>query len=491
MQSTSTSPATTRHFVPSGRERRTGPMQRWSPVRLKRIVMLSDFAGFVVAFALTFWAQAMLRPVPTFVVRDHIILLVCSSPAFAAGAGLNHLYKARMNERPLQEAANVAKAVGVGTGGLLLMALAIQYEALSRFWVAFSAVSLWLVLVIERAVIRLALGRLRVAGGLQRRIVIVGTDAQAIALMHGFERNPGMGYRVVGFVGDDDFAGRAGVDALGRVEDLPEILRRVDAVGVVISLASVSEQDVNMLTRRLTDEGFHVTLASGLRDIDIRRLRPQILDSRTMIYVEPVIRTGWRAGAKRSFDIVVASVLLILTIPIHLITIAAIKLTSPGPVFFVQTRVGRDGQPFRVVKYRTMEIDAEDKRAGLAELNEADGPLFKIRHDPRVTSVGRWIRKLSIDELPQLGCVLRGTMSMVGPRPALPDEVEQWDSETRERLRVLPGITGLWQTSGRSDSSFETYKRMDLFYVDNWSLRHDVHICVRTIGAVLACRGAS
>jgi lipopolysaccharide/colanic/teichoic acid biosynthesis glycosyltransferase len=160
-------------------------------------------------------------------------------------------------------------------------------------------------------------------------------------------------------------------------------------------------------------------------------------------------------------------------------------------VFFRQERVGRDGKPFEMIKLRTMYADAEQRKAELVDQNEADGPLFKMERDPRITRVGRYLRKLSIDELPQFWNVLRGQMSVVGPRPALASEVEAWDEELHDRLRVLPGITGLWQVSGRSDSSFEVYKRLDLYYVDNWSLLHDIRIVLKTFGAVVFQRGAS
>jgi lipopolysaccharide/colanic/teichoic acid biosynthesis glycosyltransferase len=210
-----------------------------------------------------------------------------------------------------------------------------------------------------------------------------------------------------------------------------------------------------------------------------------------MIYVEPTMRDGWRAIAKRVYDLVIATVLLVVTLPILVAAMIAIKLDSRGPVFFHQVRVGRHGQLFRLTKLRTMVVNAEARRAELEEQNESDGPLFKIKSDPRVTRVGRVLRKLSIDELPQLYCVLVGTMSMVGPRPALPDEVAQWDDEVAERLRVPPGLTGMWQVSGRADSSFEEYKRLDLYYVDNWSLKHDAQICARTVKVVLTGRGAA
>ena len=281
------------------------------------------------------------------------------------------------------------------------------------------------------------------------------------------------------------------VDVLGSIDEVREVLENFQAVGVVVSLASVPSDAVNTMTRRLTDEGYHVALSSSLRDIDVTRLRPQTLDGRTMIYVEPISRSGWQAAAKRLFDVALALTIMVLTLPIQIVTAIAVAATSKGSVFFRQIRVGQDGELFEVLKFRTMYNDAEERKAALMDQNEADGPLFKMENDPRVTSVGRILRKLSIDELPQLFCVLIGSMSMVGPRPALPTEVEQWDDDVRERLRVPPGLTGMWQVSGRSDSSFEQYKRLDLYYVDNWSLFHDLQICFRTIGVVVSGRGAS
>jgi exopolysaccharide biosynthesis polyprenyl glycosylphosphotransferase len=295
----------------------------------------------------------------------------------------------------------------------------------------------------------------------------------------------------VGFVGDDVIGPRGGVSVLGGLDQLGQILHDHDAVGVVVSLASIDDAQVNLLTRRLTDAGYHVALSTALADIDVTRLRAQQIDGRTMMYVEPVIRNGWRAIAKRAFDLVSASVVLIVTSPIWLAAAAAIAIDSRGPVLFRQRRVGRDGKLFTMTKLRTMTVDAEQRKEELADQNEADGALFKIHDDPRITRVGKVLRKLSIDELPQLLSVISGTMSMVGPRPALPDEVDQWDDTLCERLRVPPGLTGMWQISGRSDSNFEQYRRLDLYYVDNWSLVHDLRICAKTVGVVLTGRGAA
>jgi exopolysaccharide biosynthesis polyprenyl glycosylphosphotransferase len=464
---------------------------RQRAARWKRRLMMADAVALASGIVLAFVIQYVLRPVPRGIAYEHLGLVAVSLPCFAAGAGVNRLYQARANERQNDEVWNIVKAVGVCIGGLLVAAFALQYKDLSRFLVILLAASMVLMLIVERVVARGIFVKLRATGAISRRIVIVGTDAHAIGLLHTYERNPGLGYEVVGFVGDDDLGRRGGVDVLGTIGDLDRVLQEAQAVGVVVSLASVSSEDVNHVTRHLTENGYHVALSSSLRDIDVTRLRPQQLDGRTMIYVEPVLRGGWRALAKRVFDVSIASILLVITSPVLLAAMVAIRIDSRGPIFFRQTRVGKNGEHFTVIKLRTMVVDAEARKASLQELNEADGALFKMKNDPRVTRVGRLLRKLSIDELPQLWCVLEGTMSMVGPRPALPDEVAQWDAEVVERLRVLPGLTGMWQVSGRSDSSFETYKRLDMYYVDNWSLRHDAVICAKTVRVVVSGRGAA
>ncbi|HMC04926.1 MAG TPA: sugar transferase, partial [Actinomycetota bacterium] len=209
-----------------------------------------------------------------------------------------------------------------------------------------------------------------------------------------------------------------------------------------------------------------------------------------IVYLEPVQRHGWRSVAKRAFDLATASVALVLASPLLLATAIAVKLDSKGPAFFRQERLGRDGDLFDVIKFRTMVNDAERLLIDLREHNEADGPLFKMKDDPRITRVGRILRKLSIDELPQLWNVLRGDMSMVGPRPALASEMVDWSPELHNRLRVKPGITGMWQVHGRSNSSFDDYVRLDLYYVDNWSLITDLAVMAKTIPTVLLRRGA-
>lgn len=201
-------------------------------------------------------------------------------------------------------------------------------------------------------------------------------------------------------------------------------------------------------------------------------------------------RPARRAVAKRALDVVLAGAALVLSLPLLAILATAVRLDSPGPVLFRQRRVGLNGREFTILKFRSMVANAEALRERLEAANEADGPLFKITHDPRVTGLGRWLRRLSLDELPQLFNVVRGDMSLVGPRPALPDEVASYDHRAARRLLAKPGITGPWQVSDRHQSSFDDYLALDLDYVENWSIGRDLALLARTVPAVLQRTGA-
>ena len=205
-------------------------------------------------------------------------------------------------------------------------------------------------------------------------------------------------------------------------------------------------------------------------------------------------RTPTSEGAlllKRGLDLLGGTIGLLMISPIFIVTAILIKVTDPGPIFFSQVRVGRNGRRFKMHKFRSMVVDAEKRKKELMKLNEMDGPVFKIKRDPRITPIGRFIRKTSIDELPQLINVLVGDMSLVGPRPPLPDEVDQYKDWQRRRLSVKPGITGLWQVSGRNQIDFDEWMELDLTYIDNWSIWLDIRILLKTIPVVLFSKGAS
>jgi exopolysaccharide biosynthesis polyprenyl glycosylphosphotransferase len=488
-------PATTRHLFrieprsyPSGR--RVHPTT--DPSTVKRWLILADVVAVLTAVVVALLVQQTWSPVGLDGVRVQWLVLVASSPFWFASALVNNLYAARANQRRLDEYKNIVMTAIMGVGSMIAVAFVFQQLDLRRSWVLTLFVAVVVALVIEREGARVVFHRLRRSGNLSRPVLVVGTDDNAAALARTVQERPELGYRAVGFVGsrptDTELHGVPLLGDLSRVEDAAA---ESGATGVLISLYSVDGPTVNALSRRLTDAGLHVTLVSSLHDIDIHRLRLQQIDNRALLYIEPTIRTGWRYIAMRMFDYSVALVGLLLTLPILAVAMLAIRLDSKGPAIFRQVRTGVNGQHFEILKLRTMVDGADSMKAELMEHNEKDGPLFKIEDDPRVTRVGRILRKFSIDELPQFWNVVRGEMSVVGPRPALPSEVAQWEDDVHERLRVLPGITGIWQVSGRSDTTFEDYKRLDHYYVDNWSLAHDIRIVVKTLGVVLSRRGAS
>jgi exopolysaccharide biosynthesis polyprenyl glycosylphosphotransferase len=461
-----------------------------SPQLLRRSQMLADGAmvtlGLILALVLpTNLDDSLVGWVPT------VAAVTATVVAWLVALSAARLYVARVVELASEEIRRLALAGLAVAAAIVLGTFMVGAEKVSRMGLASMVTIVTALLVVERSIARLVFLRLRASGRAVRRIVILGTDSAAIALADSVVQKRSLGYQVVGFIGNDAYARRQGRVVLGGIDRATEILEEHQCSGALISLNSLSIVDVNRLTRELTDAGLHVALSTGLRDIDITRIRPQGIDGQNLLYVEPTIRTGWRRAAKRTFDIAVAGVGLVATAPFVAVAAALIKLESDGPVFFRQERVGRDGEVFKMIKLRSMYQDAEQRKAELMSQNEHDGPLFKMRNDPRVTRVGRIMRKLSVDEFPQFWNVIRGEMSIVGPRPALPSEVRSWDHELHDRLRVLPGITGMWQVSGRSDAGFDAYKRFDLYYVDNWSLVHDMKIVFRTFFVLLSQRGAS
>lgn len=268
-----------------------------------------------------------------------------------------------------------------------------------------------------------------------------------------------------------------------------DITRQVEQLrATVIVVTGNVLRDEMYLTQLLTIRrtGVDVHVHTGLRGLDCRDVRTAPLGSSTVLCLDQPRLIGCQRFAKRSLDLAVAMGVLMLAVPVLAVTALAVKIEDGGPILFRQRRVGRDGVIFWMPKFRSMQVDAEDKVEDLRHLNERDGgPLFKIDADPRVTRTGRIIRALSIDELPQLVSVIRGDMSLIGPRPALPDEVAQFDARLASRHDVRPGLTGLWQVEARDDQSFGAYRRLDLFYVENWTLLLDFTILVHTVPAVL------
>ncbi len=457
----------------------------------KTALFLGDLIAVSVALLLSVLIHSAINPTDPVSGTTYFVLLYASLIIWPVLFTHQSLYKARFITRGVDEGWRCIKAITSAMVGIGVLSIMTKAE-LARTWFVIAYITLIAIVGIVRIVARVMFTRSRRDGRLLRRVVIVGRNAEGHLVREMLDADPIHGYEVVGFVEDliDGGRGDGESEAITDVQRTLDAVRVTDAVGVIIAATAMDVGTSNRLIRMLTENGIHVELSSTLCDIAAERLTIRPLGRFPMVYIEPIRRNGWRMVAKRLFDVAAASLVFFVTLPILAAAMLFIKLDSPGPVFFKQQRVGRDGKLFWVYKLRTMVVDAEALLENVRHLNEAEGPLFKIKDDPRITGIGRFLRKTSIDELPQLINVLKGEMSLVGPRPALPSEAEQWQPSLFNRLRVQPGITGMWQVNGRSDSDEGDYGQLDLYYVDNWTLYTDLSILVRTIPAVLLQKGA-
>jgi exopolysaccharide biosynthesis polyprenyl glycosylphosphotransferase len=350
------------------------------------------------------------------------------------------------------------------------------------------AFAIFYVSLFRAAYERGTLALLRVAG-YQRRALLVGRGKHIADVAGALAHQPHEPVEVVGYISPRPF-GVDGLRSLGTLADLPAALESSRLDEVIIADPDFPQDDAVELVDQCHRRGVRVRLAPSTMEILIHRAEFVPGQSVPLFELAPPVFEGIDFALKRTFDIIGASILLVLLSPLLLVITLAVKLSSRGPTLFRSTRRGIGQRPFACLKFRTMQTDAEERQADLEELNEASGALFKIREDPRLTPVGHLLRRFSLDELPQLVNVLRGEMSLVGPRP-LPERdyamLEDWH---RKRYLVLPGITGLWQVSGRSELDFDDLVHLDFIYLERWSLALDLSILLKTVPAVLLRRGA-
>jgi exopolysaccharide biosynthesis polyprenyl glycosylphosphotransferase len=384
---------------------------------------------------------------------------------------------------------------GTVTSVAALYVLSLLYRQVlySRLIFAYAGILILVMLTIARAVENQVIARLRQRGYGVQQVLIVGAGETGRTIMRNIVAQPELGYEVVGFL--DDKPERGGRDfgrfkGLGGTDQIPQVIARYPVDTVIITLPWLYHRKILGIMAQCERAKVAVKIVPDLFQMSLSDVDIDDLNGVPLIGIKTVSISGWNLAVKRFMDIVVAVLGLVFLSPAMLAVAILVRLDSPGPVIFRQTRIGRGGRPFTVLKFRSMRAGAEEEKPALTDLNEASGPLFKIKEDPRITRLGGFLRRASLDELPQLYNVLRGEMSLVGPRPHLPEEVEQYQEWHKKRLRTWPGLTGLWQVSGRSDLTFDEMMLLDIYYVENWSLLMDLRIALKTIPVAILGTGA-
>ncbi len=457
------------------------------------LTALSLPVAYVIRHVVLTSLSPSLFPRPLHPFDRYLSLLMLILPFWAVMLFVAGFYRSHRT-LPLGEEIWAATKVAIGgTAMLALIVYGLRLEFVSRWLlVVFAAVNFGF-LATEKVALRLLSRWVRARGFNFRTVLLVGTGQKAAQLADFLEAHPHWGFRVMGYL-DDDNGGeirRANRwPCAGKITDLESVLLRevVDEVVFVIEKGKLGAYEEALLVAERHGVRAHVSL-----DIFPHVLaRPVLeeLDGVPLLSFTTTPSNPTQLVVKRALDLAVSLCLFLLTLPIQILAVLAIKLTSHGPVFFRQVRCGLNGRHFTLLKFRTMDAGAEQRLTEVSHLNEMSGPVFKMSKDPRSTFVGRILRRLSIDELPQLWNVIRGDMSLVGPRPPLPEEVSQYQPWQRRRLSMNPGLTCLWQVSGRNEVDFDRWMALDLKYIDTWSPMLDLKILLKTVPAVLSGRGA-
>ena len=511
--------------APASRAVGTGPGVSW-PRRVQALIGLADAlaVGAAVALGLVIrfgWDPPLVSGLSDGVSTGYMGAGVLIAAAWVVWLSVGQTRAARLLGSGLEEYKQVLLASMRVFSAVAIVAYLAKVD-LARLFVAITFPLGVALLLVGRWTIRQWLRRARLDGRFLHRVLVVGGRSSVADLAARLAGAPQAGLAVVGACvpggpmtgeidpgtgrskgstdpgGDNGPAGHgrdpasAGpVPVFGDLDGVVDAVRRAGAdIVAVVPSPDLGADRLRRLAWSLEGCRVDLVVSPALTDVAGPRVHVRPAAGLPLLHVEAPRYEGLAWLIKSVFDRVAAAVGLVILSPLFALVAALVTLDDPGPVFYRQQRVGLGGQRFRLVKFRTMVVGADAMRDGLADRNDGDGPLFKLRDDPRVTRVGRWLRRTSLDELPQLVNVVAGQMSLVGPRPPLPEEVERYADPVHRRLLVKPGITGLWQVSGRSDLSWDESVRLDLYYVENWSLTGDLVILARTVAAVLRGEGA-
>lgn len=467
-----------------------------------------DLALIAAAFFLAYWVRDVLLPTVApvaFPVRFYplsnylpllpLALLVWGILLLSSGR-----YRSHRTVPLLEEAWGITRVCALGTVAMTLIIYALRLgqklldDDISRTWILLFGLFTWLLLLSEKIAVRLTARYVRERGLNYRTVLMVGVNPTALRIVDSIEQHRFWGFRVLGFVlnGEpppEDFPDRYPI--LGRIEDIPHIVEHRVVDDVIFAVRRRDLDRLEDLFLELEEQGIRTRFAIDLFPHTRAQAQLEELDGMPLVTFSTTPDSHLQLLWKRFMDVAISTTVLVLSMPVIAVVALGIKLSSGGSVLFRQTRCGLNGRRFTLYKFRTMVENAEEQRRDLEHLNEMDGPVFKLSKDPRVTWLGRWLRKSSLDEIPQLWNVLRGDMSLVGPRPPIPEEVARYQRWQRRRLSMKPGLTCLWQISGRNRVDFDRWMEMDLEYIDSWSPLLDVKILLKTIPAVLSGRGAS
>jgi exopolysaccharide biosynthesis polyprenyl glycosylphosphotransferase len=473
---------------------------------LTPLFVISDAVLILAGFAIAYWMRYRVSwPAPinrivqevltvNFVpfnsfLRYALLLMVILLALFA----MKGLYQIPRTAGLLDYVGTIISATTTGIALVVLLTI-IQRPVYSRLLYAFAWGVIIMLLCVSRGFL-VGVRRWRWTRGLGReRVLVIGGTGLGRQVMDGIVAQTFLGYSLAGYL--EDGASPPGEQRnlhfrrLGAVHDLEALLQPYAIDQVIIALPFWEHHRLPEIVRicRAADVEFRV--APDLFELSFDRVNVANLSGIPLIGLKELSLKGWNLVLKRTIDLALVLLAAPVLLPLAGLLALLVKWDSPGPAIFQQRRVGKNGKLFTTYKFRTMVVGAEERKAELAQLNESDGPSFKMRNDPRTTRLGRFLRRASLDEIPQLWNVLRDEMSLVGPRPPLPEEVVRYDEWHRRRLEVKPGLTGLWQVLGRSDTSFDEMVRLDIYYAENWSPGMDLRIMIETIPAVLSGKGA-
>ncbi|GAB4273208.1 MAG: sugar transferase [Candidatus Promineifilaceae bacterium] len=469
--------------------------------RIRYITIITDMVLINIAFALAYvirYQWQWFRPVPEAFYEPYgrylgqqLLLNALLIITFSQGK----VWRRRRGEFLIDEISRVSYAAATAITLMMAITFLFQPQApFSRLLLIWLLAAIVLLIGLARLCRRLFLDFAYQRGRLADRAIIVGSGEVGRGVMRTLLARPDLGFKAIGYLVDgskENNIGLGRIPCLGEYTELDKVLRETPNIHTVfIALPGEMHQQIAQLLRVCQHHNVRAQAVPDLLQISLHRVEFNNMAGVPVLSVRDVGISRFQQALKRLMDLTIIAIGAVPALLVMAIIAIAIKLDSPGPVLYSAVRVGKDGKLFKMYKFRSMVTDAEKLKPALQNLNEADGPIFKIRNDPRLTRVGRFIRRTSLDELPQLYNVLRGEMSLVGPRPPLEEEVAQYKPWHRQRLSVIGGITGLWQVSGRSDLTFDELCLLDIYYIENWSLALDIRILLQTIPHSVFGKGA-